>query len=273
MAAKLLKWLSLINNLTQLLQKNTYILWRCPLTKRDLSQLNPRTPYVLTQLLIPVTSTSTKVYKTYLWSPYHLTPTTAPPCVVTQSCPEQPQLTMGKGRLISWARCILGSLVRLLSPCIPLLWGRGMCEFWIWGKCLTIDQGSLVRSRDKLSCCCLLTKCWQWVSGSEYGSSSFFHIVEEGGRFKICSSVLPPVMHPVPMWSGKIVVQMETIGTEDKTFPQKRLNSNEFCGQCWNFASDFGKIKNCSKYLLGERNSDFSLNWTGAFQGKHENVD
>ena len=56
--------------------------------------------------------------------------------------------------------------------------------------------------------------------------------VEEGGRFKICSSVLPPVMHPVPMWSGKIVVQMETIGTEDKTFPQKRLNSNEFCGQC-----------------------------------------
>ena len=85
MAAKLLKWLSLINNLTQLLQKNTYILWRCPLTKRDLSQLNPRTPYVLTQLLIPVTSTSTKVYKTYLWSPYHLTPTTAPPCVVTQN--------------------------------------------------------------------------------------------------------------------------------------------------------------------------------------------
>ena len=168
MAAKLLKWLSLINNLTQLLQKNTYILWRCPLTKRDLSQLNPRTPYVLTQLLIPVTSTSTKVYKTYLWSSYHLTPITAPPCVVTQSCPEQPQLTMGKGRLISWARCILGSLVPLLSACIPLLWGRGMCEFWIWGKCLTIDQGSVVRSRDKLSCC-LLTKCWQWVSGSGCG--------------------------------------------------------------------------------------------------------
>ena len=42
------------------------------------------------------------------------------------------------------------------------LWGRGVCEFWIWGrlnKCLTIDQGSLVRSRDKLSCC-LLTKCF-----------------------------------------------------------------------------------------------------------------
>ena len=64
--------------------------------------------------------------------------------------------------------------------------------------------------------------------GSEFRAQD----VEEGGRFKICSSVLPPVMHPVPMWSGKIVVQMETIGTEDKTFPQKRLNSNEFCGQC-----------------------------------------
>ena len=115
------------------------------------------------------TSTSTKVYKTYLWSPYHLTPTTAPPPMCCYSeYPEQPQLTMGKGRLISWARCILGSLVPLLSACIPLLWGRGRCEFWIWGKCLTIDQGSLVRSRDKLSCC-LLTKCWQWVSGSGCG--------------------------------------------------------------------------------------------------------
>ena len=129
LAVKLLKRLSLIYNVISQQQKNTYILWRCPLTTRDLFQLRPRTPYVLTQLLIPVTSTSTKVYKTYLWSSYHLTPTTAPPHVLLLRIPRAASADDGQGSLdlvspmYSWLPC--AALVSLH----PTVVGKG--DVWV----------------------------------------------------------------------------------------------------------------------------------------------
>ena len=194
--------------------------------------------------------------------PHKIWPLPQPPHVLLLRISRAASADDGQGSLdlvspmYSWLPCA-GRSCQLASHC----YGEGGCVSFGYEEGWTNVWPS---SKGRLLEPVLLT---------EVGSGFQAQDVEEWGRFKICSSVLPPVMHPVPMWSGKIVVQMETIGTEDKTFPQKRLNSNEFCGQCWNFASDFGEIKNCSKYLLGERNSDFSLNWTGAFQGKHENVD
>ena len=59
-----------------------------------------------------------------------------------------------------------------------------------------------------------------------------------------------------------------------KTFCNKNVSSQmRFVANAKSFVQILGKSKTVPNILCGERNSDFSLNWTGAFLGKQENVD
>ena len=59
-----------------------------------------------------------------------------------------------------------------------------------------------------------------------------------------------------------------------KTFCTKNVSSQmRFVANAESFVQILGKSKTVPNILCGERNSDFSLNWTGAFLGKQENVD
>ena len=70
------------------------------------------------------------------------------------------------------------------------------------------------------------------------------------------------------------IVMVQQRFDKGESFCTKNVSSQmRFVANAQSFLQIWGKSKTVPNILCGERNPDFSLNWTGAFQGKHENVD